>query len=176
MEPARRLPMTEEEFLQIPESLDHIELIDGEVHMAPAPTFDHQNVLLRLVRLVDAWARANPPAVAAFSPLDIRMAPGRILQPDAMLWLGGLADRSSPITTIPDLVVEVLSGKPSYDRLTKKLIYFEAGVREYWIVDPILKTFEIAHGLETRAPSREPVFSTVAPGLQVDPEEIFREG
>lgn len=168
--------MTEEEFLQIPESLDHIELIDGEVYMAPAPSFAHQDVLARINEQLRAWARANPPAIAAFSPLDIRMGPGRILQPDAMLWVGGLVDRTSPITTIPDLVVEVLSGKPSYDRLAKKLIYFEAGVREYWIVDPILKTFEIAHGLETRAPSRETVASAVAPGLLVDPEDIFREG
>jgi Uma2 family endonuclease len=173
MEQERRLVMTEEEFLRIPESHDHIELIDGEVFMAPSPTYDHQHIAYRIMRAFDDWAASHPPATAAISPLDVRVAPGRILQPDVMLWIGGLQSHAMPIATIPDLVVEVLSGDPRYDRLAKKLLYSEAGVREYWILDPHHRTIELAHGLDTAAPVSVAVASSIATGLVLDPAAIF---
>ncbi len=44
----------------------------------------------------------------------------------------------------PDLVVEVLSSSTArMDRLLKLNRYAEAGVREYWLVDPAARTIEI---------------------------------
>ena len=36
---------------------------------------------------------------------------------------------------VPELCIEVLSRDRAYDRITKRLIYAEAGVREYWAVE-----------------------------------------
>ena len=44
----------------------------------------------------------------------------------------------------PDLLVEVLSRSDrGRDLLTKRALYARAGVREYWIVDPMSRTIEV---------------------------------
>ncbi|MCI0632530.1 MAG: Uma2 family endonuclease, partial [Actinobacteria bacterium] len=44
---------------------------------------------------------------------------------------------------VPDLVVEVMSPSSGrYDRVVKLGWYATAGVREYWIVDPLARTLE----------------------------------
>jgi Uma2 family endonuclease len=71
------------------------------------------------------------------SPLDVRFAAGRILQPDLFVLFARIpADHEGPITQIPELCIEVLSSRASYDRLTKRVVYAEAGVRELWTVQP----------------------------------------
>lgn len=171
--PPKRWRVTEEEFLAIPVSHDHIELIDGEVVLSPSPNLLHQQVVLRLGSSFDAWARAHAPARAAISPLDVRLGPERILQPDVCLWVRGLESTTMPIATLPDLLVEVLSNDVKYDRVTKRLLYFEAGVREYWVVDPLDRTVEVIQGLETVATHSDRVRSTVAEGLQIEIADLF---
>lgn len=128
----------EREFLSLPESTCPAELVDGEVILAPSPSFWHQEVLSRLVVALRAWAATSPnPVTIVQAPFDVRFASGRILQPDAMVFLAPLArDVASPLDRIPDLCIEVLSTNRAYDRVMKRFIYAEAGVAEYWIVDP----------------------------------------
>ena len=45
-------------------------------------------------------------------------------------------DVAMPITRIPDLCIEVVSQRRSYDRVTKRYVYADAGVREMWTVLP----------------------------------------
>jgi Uma2 family endonuclease len=135
--PARAL-VTEAEFLALPESNQHIELVDGDVIVAPTPTLLHQTVLMRIVHALMSWAETHDaPVMIAQSPLDVRFAPNRILQPDAMVFLEVLPlDIAMPIDRIPAICIEVLSSDRTYDRVTKRYLYAEAGVQEYWIVDP----------------------------------------
>lgn len=167
--------VSEEEFLSLPESMDRIELLDGEVIVAAAPSLLHQLVLGDLYSVMRAWARANPPALVAMAPIDVRLAPGRIVQPDLLVVLGGMPPRAaSPLHVVPDLVVEVISLKRSYDRITKRAIYADAGVAEYWIVDPFDGQIEQIQGLETVATiTSGTIRSLVAPGLEVTLSEIF---
>jgi Uma2 family endonuclease len=133
-----RALVSEREFLSLPESTCPAELVDGEVILAPSPSFWHQEVLSRLVVALRAWAATSPnPVTIVQAPFDVRFASGRILQPDAMVFLAPLArDVASPLDRIPDLCIEVLSTNRAYDRVMKRFIYAEAGVAEYWIVDP----------------------------------------
>lgn len=167
--------VSEEEFLSLPESLDRVELLDGEVIVSAAPSPLHQHVLGELHDLFRAWARARPPATVGLAPLDVRLAPGRIVQPDLFLVLSGFSPRAAaPLHLVPDLVVEVTSLKRSYDRITKRSIYADAGVTEYWIVDPFLGQIEQVTGLETVAIITEgSLESLVAPGLRVSVADIF---
>ncbi|MDH5674488.1 MAG: Uma2 family endonuclease [Myxococcales bacterium] len=128
--------ITEEEFLALPESTERLELLDGEVILAPSPSYRHQLVLRRIVRALEDWAACHDDEVTiGMAPLDVRFAPGRILQPDAFLCFGATPDaHEGPINIIPDLCVEVLSTNRAYDRMTKRLVYAEAGVRELWTV------------------------------------------
>lgn len=169
--------VSEEEFLSLPESMEHVELVDGEVIVSPAPAFLHQHVLLRLYAAFERWERNHPPATVGLAPVDIRLAQGRILQPDLFLVLAGISPRApAPLELVPDLIVEIVSGRRSYDRITKRAIYAEAGVPEYWIVDPLLGQIELVAGSTTLAVVTEgSVESHVAPGLVVALSEIFPE-
>jgi Uma2 family endonuclease len=134
---AAKSQVSEAEFLSLPESLERIELIDGEVIVSPSPIFWHQEVLRRLLLVLGRWAEDRDDVTVAQAPLDVRFAPNRILQPDAMVFLSRLPrTQAGPIDRIPEICVEVLSANRVYDRVTKRLIYAAAGVAEYWIVDP----------------------------------------
>jgi Uma2 family endonuclease len=138
MSTAARAWVSESEFLTLPESNQRLELVDGEVIEAPSPSYWHQELLTRIVLALRGWADTKSvPVTVVQAPLDVRFAPNRILQPDAMVWLRALAvDAPTPLDVVPDLCIEVLSGNRAYDRVTKRYLYGEAGVREYWIVDP----------------------------------------
>jgi len=169
--------VSEEEFLSLPESMEHVELVDGEVIVSRAPAPLHQHVLGVLHEIFTRWRREHPPAAVGLSPLDVRLVQGRILQPDLFIVLEGFSPRApSPLDLVPDLVVEIVSGRRSYDRITKRAIYAEAGVPEYWIVDPALGQVELVAGSQTLAVVTEGcVESHVAPGLVVALSEIFPE-
>lgn len=172
MHAARPALVSEEEFLALPESTGPIELLDGEVYIPPAPTFEHQDCVLSLGTTLRAWARAHPPARVGLAPLDVRLGPNRIVQPDVALWVDGLASTASPIATVPTLIVEVLSpGSRGYDRLTKRLLYAEAGVAEYWILDPGVG-FEVWAGHVRLGDNVRRFDSRVAPGLTIALETL----
>lgn len=166
--------VTEEEFLALPESSERIELIDGEIILSPSPSLNHQIAVGRLFRALSAWADHRPPAAVCISPLDVRIAPDRVLQPDVFLLLGGLPeDTSKVLSCVPDLVVEVMSQRRTYDRMTKRLVYAEAGVTEYWIVDPYGRDVEVVRGLETVSREREILRSPLLPGLEIEVPALF---
>jgi Uma2 family endonuclease len=135
--PARRTVMTEAAFLRLPESMNKVELLDGEVVVAPSPAFWHQEILRRVIVALSTWAESHDrPVTVGQSPLDVRFAAGRILQPDAFVLFGRVARRHrGPIDRIPALCVEILSEDRVYDRVTKRLLYAAAGVKELWIID-----------------------------------------
>ena len=110
MDLARPAIVSEEEFLALPETMERVELLDGEVIVAPSPTARHQTLLVRLATRLQSWVETSEHgAFVGLSPLDVRFAPGRILQPDVFVILGGVAGgHEGPLDTIPDLCVEVL--------------------------------------------------------------------
>ena len=131
-----RTLVTEAEFLRLPETTEKIELIDGEVNASPSPTYWHQEVLGRLVAALRLWASTEQrPVLVGQTPLDVRFAPGRILQPDAFVAFIELSpSHEGPIDHVPALCIEVLSQNRVYDRVTKRFIYALAGctTASYW--------------------------------------------
>ncbi|MGE0710389.1 MAG: Uma2 family endonuclease [Planctomycetota bacterium] len=173
----RRPLVTEAEFLSLPESLDRIELIDGEVIVSPSPTSWHQTLVVRLVRKLGDWAEAQePPAFLGLSPLDVRFGPGRILQPDLFLLLGGFTpEQRGPIDRIPEVCIEVLSLNRVYDRVTKRQVYAQAGVKEFWAVETsgLIERWHGA-GLELAEDLDQVLESPLLPGLRLDLVALFR--
>lgn len=82
------------------------------------------------------------------SPIDV-ILPNQVgtpVQPDILFIASGnleiVTDKN--IVGVPDLVVEVISASNwADDRRVKFNLYAEAGVREYWIVDPRQETIEV---------------------------------
>jgi Uma2 family endonuclease len=140
---------TEEAYLALSETTNRsIELSAASLVILPRPTSEHQNILLAFALFMRLWLRANHPGghvMVAAHP--IRLWPGKSREPDVMVWTAAHRDRvgqreSGP----PDLALEILS--PSNSELDLQANfheYAEAGIPEYWIVDPGAQRVTVHH-------------------------------
>ncbi len=115
------------------------ELIRGTLIMSPAPRVFHQVLVARFVRGLDAIVSARGLGLVLTSPLDVRLSDDLGVQPDivfiATARLHILGEQE--VDGAPDLVAEVLSPSTGYyDVTAKRLAYAEAGVDEFWVIDP----------------------------------------
>ena len=121
-----------------------VEFTDGQVEELPMPTFIHQAIIGFLYRLFDAYIEPLG-GIALFAGLRMRVREGKFREPDLLL----LRNRSDPRNRDrfwlgADLVVEVVSpDDPTRDLVTKRTDYAEAGIPEYWIVDPRFETVAV---------------------------------
>lgn len=119
------------------------ELVDGEVLVTPSPHWRHQGVVGALLRLLHDYVRQERVGNAFAAPLDVRLVPGLVLQPDVLVVPARyLADHEGSIDRLL-LAAEVLS--PSsirFDRVVKRTRYQRERVPEYWILDPDAETIE----------------------------------
>ena len=118
------------------------ELIDGVVHLMSAPTADHQRVLGRLFRKFADYL--DDKACEVFvAPFDVCLSGEgdddyMVVQPDILVICDESKIDNRYCNGAPDLVVEILSPSTSrMDRIKKHNKYLQAGVREYWIADPV---------------------------------------
>jgi Uma2 family endonuclease len=172
----QRPVISEEDFLRLPESTAKIELVDGEVIVSPSPTYWRQEVLGRIVVALRAWAtRRKGPVTIGQAPLDVRFAPGRILQPDAFVLFGRIPrSHEGPIHRIPELCIEVLSSDRLHDRVTKRLLYAAAGVTEYWVVEPagVVERWT-GPGLDRAEEVRIRLTTPLLPGFSLNLRRVF---
>lgn len=141
MTPALAQPKTytEEDYNNLPETV-RAELIDGQLYYMPAPGRIHQEILsflhfeiMNYIRLRGSSCKVYPTpfAVKLFDDRDDTVEPdiSVICTPEK------LTDRGC--TGAPDWIVEIISpSNPEHDYVRKLNLYADAGVREYWIVDP----------------------------------------
>lgn len=133
------------EYLHWPEDVRY-ELIDGCAYaMAPAPSRQHQVVLLELARQV-ANALEGQSCQAFIAPFDVRLPEGdeaddaieTVLQPDLSVVCDETKVDERGCRGAPDWIVEVLSpATASHDHIHKRKVYERAGVHEYWLVHPM---------------------------------------
>lgn len=170
--------VSEADFLSLPESLERVELIDGEMIVSPSPTVWHQEILRRIVFALGGWLGADPDrrAFLGQAPLDVRFGAARILQPDAFVVLGDVSlDHLGPIDRIPEICIEVLSSNRAYDRLTKRRVLAEAGVQEYWLIEPegLIERWS-GPGLSVSEEITDRLTSALLPGFELAIDGLFR--
>ena len=175
--------LTVQDYLNIPEEDENrYELINGELYMAPAPSWEHQESSGNLYSILRAFVLANLLGRVVYSPIDMFLSDGDVFQPDIAFIsnerLGII--RSDGIHGAPDLVIEVLSpGTERIDRTLKSERYEMFDVSEYWQANPIAKTILVLRardgafervGLFTEGMTLE---TPLLPGLRVDVSEVF---
>jgi len=142
---------TETAFFALPDTNHFMELSEGQLIMPPHPTVQHQMVLQHIYRAMAGFVEAEGLGTVMVAPLPVRLWPGKVREPDVFFVADEHRDRlGEQQCGVPDLVVEVLSaGTRETDRGEKFAEYAQAGVREYWIVDPDEPTVEV-YGLNGR--------------------------
>lgn len=124
----------------LPDDGQRYELIDGVLHVTPAPSDVHQLVVAAFHRRLHDFLRPTMVARAMLSPADVRKEDRtrNRVQPDvfAVRLVNGKRP-SYPYALIDVLLaIEIESpGNPLYDYHTKRELYLSNGVPEYWIVN-----------------------------------------
>ena len=130
---------TLEDYYAIPDER-RVELIDGVIYDMSAPSVIHQRILGQLYLMFEECISSHEGECEVFlSPCDVQldMDEKTMLQPDLFVLCRKYDIKARSIPGAPDLTVEILSKSTrSKDMLLKTYKYLNAGVREYWIIDP----------------------------------------
>ena len=133
-----RPKMTYEEFLAWAGEDTHAEWVNGEVIEYMTAYTIHQRIVIFLIRLLQAFADRGDVGEVFAAPMQVKL-PRSGREPDVFFVKRENLDRVTEkyLDGSPDLIIEVVSDDSvSRDRVDKFEEYEEAGVREYWIIDP----------------------------------------
>ena len=175
--------LTVRDYLSIPEDDENrYELIDGELYMAPAPSWEHQDTVGNIYVALREFVHTDGLGRVTIAPVDVYLSDEDVFQPDIIYISIERLDIIHPngVHGAPDLVVEVLSpGTERRDKTLKSARYAMFDVREYWQADPVAKTIAVLR-------ARDGVFERVGvfgegmtletpllPGLRVDVSAVF---
>jgi Uma2 family endonuclease len=136
---------TYDDLFSLPDDGKRYEIIEGELYEMPPPNAYHAVTLINLLFLLGPAVQASGGRIFT-APFDVFFPGANPVQPDIVVTLRGVRGRlrRRGYEGAPDLVVELLSPTNRvHDLLTKRALYACAGVREYWIVDPMQRTVEV---------------------------------
>ncbi len=142
--PVQRPKLTYEEFLAWGDEDTLAEWVDGDVIMTSPASFEHQQIVRLLVSTMGVFVETHQLGIVLSAPFQMKVGE-RGREPD-LLFLGNEhRDRLKPtyLDGPADLVVEVVSPESvSRDRGDKFVEYEQAGIQEYWLLDPRRKIAE----------------------------------
>ena len=169
---------TLQELHSLPDDGNKYELVRGELLVTPPPTYDHETIGARLTQILVPYVAAHCLGLV-YHPRAVLRFEGSEVEPDLMVrpvapgadWDGA---------PLPILIVEILSPSTRRrDREQKRELYVDAGVAEYWMVDPETRSITVV------APGRGDVVeadalvwlpSGASVPLTIELVEVFGEG
>jgi Uma2 family endonuclease len=175
----------EEDYLGL-ETNRLVEFYDGFVEVLPMPTTPHQLIVGFLYSALSSFVSQRKQGIVAHAPLKVRVRSGKFREPDVIFMQAQHVGRiGKRYWQGADLVIEVVSEDEESrrrDYKTKPLEYAEAGIPEYWIVDPhkrkiIVLRLEgqdyVVHGEFVDGHSAT---SKLLPGFEIDATSVFEAG
>jgi len=125
---------TLDEVLALPEDQGYrLELVDGLIVISPSPTSGHQRALQRLQV---AFGRASPAEFEPLPGINVVLNKQRLVIPDLVVTTVPGLDAVYCEGTDVLLAAEIISpSSRTYDHALKRLLYAEAGVPFFLIVD-----------------------------------------
>lgn len=140
----------------VPEDLKNLpegtqaEVINGKMYLLAAPSTDHQRLVGFFFLEIANYIRSHNGTCEVFpAPFDVFLETKKengeqknhVVQPDLLVICDPDKITDHGCKGAPDLVIEITSPSTAgRDYLQKMNLYREAGVREYWIVDPDMET------------------------------------
>lgn len=186
---------TYEDYKSWPESC-HIELIDGlpyrygelitdlpkALTMSAAPARMHQEISIALASQLYGQLKRKP-CKAYTAPFEVKLQlneeDGPIVEPDIVVVCDPSKLTKRGCEGAPDMIIEILSPSTGrYDRLVKLDLYQQAGVKEYWIIDPNERTVQVnllrdGQYVLKMYGDNGTIPVAAAPGCSVDMQEVF---
>jgi Uma2 family endonuclease len=131
------------------EGSERYEIINGEAFMMSSPSVEHQAIIRKILVKLAVFLEGKPCEVFP-APLDVRLFPEEdhsddtVVQPDILVVCDKSKLSKGSVDGPPDLVVEILSPSNT-DKLMflKFAAYLNAGVREYWVLNPEQKKAQV---------------------------------
>jgi len=166
-------------YAAIPEDGKRHEIIEGEHFVNPAPTLYHQEVSRHIQFQLYTQIELTEQGKVINAPVDLQLSDHDIVQPDLVIVTRARKHIMTPIKIkgVPDLVVEILSpSNPRHDLETKRKLYENSGIPEYWIVSPndhqitqlVLQDDRYTESIETTS-----ITMKVAPQATVDLTRVW---
>jgi len=126
-------------YAAIPADGNRHEIIDGGHFVNPAPNLYHQEVSRHIQFQLYSQIELTGLGKVINAPVDLQLSNHDIVQPDLVVVTLERKHILTPtkIKGVPNLVVEILSpSNPDHDLKTKRTLYEDSGIPEYWIVLP----------------------------------------
>lgn len=172
---------TADDYWNLPEG-ERAELIDGQLYALASPSRIHQEIIIELTYHFQHYIKSNKgncKIYAAPFAVNLNANDKTFVEPDISIICDPdkLSDRGCE--GAPDLVIEVVSpSSHRMDYIKKTALYADAGVREYWIVDPATEQTTLYRFEETDAPDIIPFDQDIQVGiyenLQVNIAELLK--
>ena len=162
---------------------ERFELIDGIAYCLAAPNTEHQGISMVLSAKLFNYFEGKPCRPFA-APFDVRLfyeeneSDDTVVQPDLVVVCDPDKLGKEGCRGAPDLVIEILSPSNTTIEMHRKLnLYRNAGVREYWVIDPDEKLVEAYQLNGDRYEARimqlgDNLASALFPGLEI-PLDVF---
>jgi len=164
---------------------DRVELLWGRIFkISPAPSTNHQWISSILHREIAGFLKDSP-CLVFHAPFDVYLnipdaQSDSVVQPDIVVVCDKNKLDDKGCQGAPDLVIEILSKSSVKKDLKYKLkLYEEAGVAEYWVLDPVnclVQVFTLEDGqyqLHRPLTYEDNIQSKEISGLTIDLKEIF---
>ena len=130
---------TIDDYFSLPEE-KRAELIDGVLYDMASPSVIHQLIAGQIFVQLNVFLRKKKAScVPCIAPVDVQLDcdDRTMVQPDVLVVCDREKIRKSGIFGAPDFVAEILSkATRRKDMVVKLAKYAQAGVREYWLIDP----------------------------------------
>jgi Uma2 family endonuclease len=123
---------------------ERVELYKGKIfEMSPAPSSRHQRLSADIGFNLQTYLKGKP-CQMFYAPFDVRLKKNSndkenitVVQPDICIICDATKIDERGCNGAPELIVEILSpGNSKKEMKLKFELYEEAGVLEYWIIDP----------------------------------------
>lgn len=165
---------------------ERVELIKGFIKkMSPAPNRLHQSISQNLNLKILTFFEKHPCKVYV-APFDVRLPVKSglkgttVVQPDLCIICDEYKLDEQGCNGAPDLIVEIISpNNRKHDLETKFQLYEEAGVLEYWIIEPMQKmvlVYALRDGIYIGLPPKIEgtiIESSIFPELKVAVDDVF---
>ena len=170
----------------LPDDGNIYELFEGELSVAKAPSLKHQEIIGNFATILNSYLWQNPIGKIWITPGVIFDEYNSAIPDLVFIATDRIPQIASGIHIVgaPDLAIEIMSpGSENVrrDQIVKRQTYAKYGVKEYWIVEPLVEVIEISRLQNNTLASvgnfynADEINSPLLPDLSFTVKDVFRK-